>query len=150
MDSSEQYIKMSFKAWGYSQGIEIPTIPFISRKDGKQFLLTGEGHWYFDARDGSIPLKTQDQLQYMVLLHWEHSRNLSLVDNKSDYVLNEFLNFYGKGHKNKGKDTWGVYDYDYVSMKKELRGKYNSMEQLWLAFVMKEKYGKVWNRDEWK
>lgn len=24
-----------------------------------------------------------------------------------------------------------------------------SMEQLWLAFVMKEKYGKVWNGEEW-
>ena len=24
-----------------------------------------------------------------------------------------------------------------------------SMEQLWLAFVMKEKYGKVWNGKEW-
>ena len=26
---------------------------------------------------------------------------------------------------------------------------YDSMEQLWLAFVMKEKYGKVWNGKEW-
>ena len=26
---------------------------------------------------------------------------------------------------------------------------YRSMEQLWLAFVMKEKYGKVWNGKEW-
>ena len=25
----------------------------------------------------------------------------------------------------------------------------NSMEQLWLAFVMKEKYNKVWNNEEW-
>jgi len=24
-----------------------------------------------------------------------------------------------------------------------------SMEQLWLAFVMKEKYNKTWNREEW-
>ena len=24
-----------------------------------------------------------------------------------------------------------------------------SMEQLWLAFVMKEKYGKVWSGDKW-
>ena len=25
----------------------------------------------------------------------------------------------------------------------------NSMEQLWLAFIMKEKYGKVWDGDKW-
>jgi len=26
---------------------------------------------------------------------------------------------------------------------------FTSMEQLWLAFVMKEKYGKVWDRKDW-
>ena len=26
---------------------------------------------------------------------------------------------------------------------------YDSMEQLWLAFVMKEKYNKVWNGEDW-
>jgi len=26
---------------------------------------------------------------------------------------------------------------------------FTSMEQLWLAFVMKEKYNKIWNGDEW-
>jgi len=26
---------------------------------------------------------------------------------------------------------------------------YESMEQLWLAFVMKEKYNKVWDKKEW-
>lgn len=28
-------------------------------------------------------------------------------------------------------------------------GKYDSMNQLWLAFVMKELYNKVWNGEEW-
>ena len=27
---------------------------------------------------------------------------------------------------------------------------FQSMEQLWLAFVMKEKYGKMWSGTEWK
>jgi len=27
--------------------------------------------------------------------------------------------------------------------------KYNSMEELWLAFIMKEKYNKIWNGDDW-
>jgi len=26
---------------------------------------------------------------------------------------------------------------------------FNTGEQLWLAFVMKEKYDKVWNGDDW-
>lgn len=33
-----------------------------------------------------------------------------------------------------------------VSLKKQ---KYNSMNELWLAFVMKEKYHKVWNGKDW-
>jgi hypothetical protein len=33
----------------------------------------------------------------------------------------------------------------YVRKKKYL----HSMEQLWLAFVMREKYNKVWNGEEW-
>lgn len=31
----------------------------------------------------------------------------------------------------------------------DVPGKFVSMEQLWLAFVMKEKYGKTWNGEEW-
>lgn len=27
---------------------------------------------------------------------------------------------------------------------------FTSMEQLWLAFVMKEKYNKTWDGNEWK
>lgn len=30
-----------------------------------------------------------------------------------------------------------------------LLGDIKSMEQLWLAFVMKEKYGKVWDGEDW-
>ena len=38
-------------------------------------------------------------------------------------------------------DTWVIHEYP-------LRFR-ASMEQLWLAFVMKEKYGKVWNGEDW-
>jgi len=27
--------------------------------------------------------------------------------------------------------------------------RHDSMEQLWLAFVMKEKYNKIWNGENW-
>ena len=32
----------------------------------------------------------------------------------------------------------------------DYRELFTSMEQLWLAFVMKEKFGKVWRDGEWK
>jgi hypothetical protein len=31
----------------------------------------------------------------------------------------------------------------------DIAGYDDSMEQLWLAFVMKEKYNKIWNGEEW-
>ena len=30
-----------------------------------------------------------------------------------------------------------------------ISNKFNSMEQLWLAFVMKNKFNKIWNGEEW-
>ena len=32
---------------------------------------------------------------------------------------------------------------------KEYTSQFTSMEQLWLAFVMKKKYNKIWNGEEW-
>jgi len=52
-------------------------------------------------------------------------------------------------------DTFSVHDldkfYDWADQRTEiLHGcELESWEQLWLAFVMKEKYGKVWNGEEW-
>ena len=37
----------------------------------------------------------------------------------------------------------------YITMNTKYYKKFNSMEQLWLAFVMKEKCRKTWNGKEW-
>ena len=37
-----------------------------------------------------------------------------------------------------------------ISKSSVIDGNTYSMEQLWLAFVMKEKYNKVWNGKDWK
>ncbi len=41
--------------------------------------------------------------------------------------------------------------YKFVELKKapSYAAGFTSMEQLWLAFVMKEKYGKVWDSENW-
>lgn len=41
------------------------------------------------------------------------------------------------------------YSFYVFSMAVGALNKFTSMEQLWLAFVMKEKYGKVWNGENW-
>ena len=51
--------------------------------------------------------------------------------------------------------NWGVQWHlalDYLKLWKEETKAYNkftSMEQLWLAFVMREKYDKIWNGKDW-
>ena len=75
-----------------------------------------------------VPLWRQDQLQEI----WRQE----YLKRPSKYGwFGEFCNFIG--------DVYS--DYDLMNADEV----FESMEQLWLAFVMKEKYGKVWNGEEW-
>ena len=57
--------------------------------------------------------------------------------------LQEMIISFGHGHQNSGI-LIGVSSFSY-----KYRYDNGSMEQLWLAFVMKEKYQKTWNGKEW-
>lgn len=62
----------------------------------------------------------QDQLQEMVLNGWVGRKPYWL-----EHKFHEFLN-------------------------KNVKDIYSSLEQLWLAFVMKEKFNKVWDKEDWR
>ncbi len=83
----------------------------------------GEHDYYGNTSNGihRCWLPRQDQLQEMV---WRENAQHTLLD---------FYNGAG-GLFNEGQKYWL---------------QFISMEQLWLAFVMKEKYNKVWNGKEW-
>ena len=68
-------------------------------------------------------LPRQGQLQKMIKDKWKSEYCL--------YYLAMFIKF------------WKHYDEKYIVS-------FNSMEQLWLAFVMKEKYNRIWNKKEWE
>ena len=76
---------------------------------------------YHDDESGAIWLPTQDQLQDLL--------NYELSD--LTYDFNEF---------NFDKKFGGLLSID----------KFTSMEQLWLAFVMYEKYVKYWDGKKWE
>ena len=140
MDTSKEYIKMCEKA------VEIQTHPIKCKNSFGISLIEetigeevfGEinntrgyyelwGYYIDDVQFvGKIPneciwLPRQDQLQEMVYTHPERL-----------FRFYEFL----QHHYIYNCETWGSL------------GNY-SMEQLWLAFVMKEKYGKIWNGEDW-
>jgi len=142
MDTSETYIKLCEQAteiqkiWGYRKG------DWYSDKYYKNWGATvidsdiedayiGDHFVYKKSvitdleRDGAIWLPRQDQLQGMIVLNYGRELHFALRFNPDN--------------------TYMVWECD--------AGQYEcygtSAEQLWLAFVMKEKYGKVWNGGDW-
>lgn len=73
------------------------------------------------TREHCIWLPRQDQLQEMVYAQGNN------IDTNLAEAISQFYHF---------------------SMDK-YRQSFTSMEQLWLAFVMREKYSKVWDGEEW-
>jgi hypothetical protein len=122
MDTSEQYIKMCKKA------VEIQKLWKPATGDFYGWVIcesTGHEIW----QDGNkinvvadIWLPRQDQLQKILALNTTN-KTLMLVDGQ----IREFYNF--------------AMDWNFT--------KTNSMETLWLEFVMKELYNKTWNGKDW-
>ena len=135
MDTSKEYIKMCGKATDVQElrpvSIDWELGDYYSFEDG-DFGVTGVPNGYDDYfikhHQGEIWLPRQDQLQEMVEC-W--------TTNPVEKIL---------------RFAQGVYTYPQLEETEENQRyyfKFSSMEQLWLAFVMKEKYGKTWNGEEW-
>ena len=102
-----------------------------------------------------IWLPRQDQLQAMI--NPEHMQGIvsfSLIRRFSNFCLPEVVIYaesmeaYKECEDEKKKRAYekrieaGYEHQRYIAQ-------FTSMEQLWLAFVMKEKHGKVWSDDQW-
>ena len=123
MDKSETYIKMQDNARKF--------LPKWVPQDGDYFCCRGEVYIYQNLYMGSennedcFPLYRQDQLQEMIVFpHKADIPNASMPRRLARYIADWYDNY--------PQAYW-----------------FTSMEQLWLAFVMKEKYNKVWNGNEW-
>ena len=123
MDTSEQYIKMCKKAEEIQDIMGEVWIPF-----GQDILYSYEDVFAKKLTDNGnrwhcIWLPRQDQLQEMYLN--------SMPDGTYTKIFTLVEAFYGHF------EQYGYPSYAF------------SMEQLWLAFVMKEKYGKIWDGEDW-
>jgi len=127
MDTSKEYIEMCRKAediqtlWNFKDGDYI----YTSHKNNEPSWRVWSGYDAWDypcvtsLRD-PIWLPRQDQLQDMVIEKYKKHWGNSVMLGLMEEVVG-----------------WGT-QYTYVSM-----------EQLWLCFVMDERYGKLWNGSEW-
>ena len=120
MDTSKQYIKMCEGA----EEIQGEAWPLGIREPNFQSQngadVSGSGDWWYL----NTWLPRQDQLQEMVTVSHEVDYNNSMYP-----ILEKLWEFSCTLYLMKNPPT--------------------SMEQLWLAFVMKSLYSKTWNGSEW-
>ncbi len=133
MDISETYIKMCEKAEEIQELV-------TSLEDAQSFFHIWPNH---PKRLKLIVwLPRQDQLQKMGLPVIKEGQKYTHAFVKGEHpdrfinacLIEEFFDFCTGTYSSKK-----LYAYD----------NFNSMEQLWLAFVMKEMFGKSWNGEEW-
>lgn len=147
MDTSETYIKMHLalpkKLQEYPQEGD-----YYYDKETSEAGVCRLGEVYFPT-DKMIKLYEQDQLQEMVGDRPNHPWDLA-------YAFGFFCNpmyryeMYGTWVEEENGDGGiatrrKLLNQDEVDYPKQ----FTSMEQLWLAFVMKGKHNKVWNGREW-
>ncbi len=107
----------------YIKMCDCPEIQGRIWETGDVYAFAGESGYVVSsdyAPQHSIWLPRQDQLQEMVSTCFKAGLDLEIL-----YA------WYQRNRPHDVADEW------------------DSMEQLWLAFVMKEKYGKVWTGSEW-
>ncbi len=126
MDTTETYIKMRLAAIP-DLGMGHP--PSVHSHQCQPYLtdniwVAENGDFYYFTKSLTCQLERQDQLQEM-------------VDIKLSSIIDQFHEF-----------TFSVYGHIvYTETQRILR--FASLEQLWLAFCMSEKYGKLWRGTEW-
>lgn len=137
MDISEQYIRMCIESW--------PDIarfyrPLFSRRRRMLYSNGGSCERWDDA------VTTVNHTQWYPL--WEQDQLQEMVGSDVGEVLAKFQDFIHDPH--------GTRNGYYIDCKAlgllgwmKAQGLFHSMEQLWLAFVMHEKFAKHWSGSEW-
>jgi len=132
MDTSETYIKMMESAWlDIKDNLPIGVLIF-SRRQRMRYVLDGEIVDYRDAIttgncERAFPLLEQDQLQEM--LGWDRNP-IGYVEPLYRYITNDVCQM-----------AEGI--------EEQMLRIGDSMEQLWLSFVMKENFNETWDGEKW-
>ena len=178
MDTSEEYIAMCRQAVDYlpehkwDTGCFYAGIIHVCTNEAfwksTQEPQHEEGHWkkVMHARDNEMgwgvvddlcdpnfkvncghyeysevwPLYRQDQLQSLYKVPITPEEELGSKQ-RTPHLIYAFYTFVFGEQFARAKDKAPAMEYSL---------KFKSMEQLWLAFIMQEEYGKLWNGKEWE
>lgn len=124
MDTTEQYIKMCEGAiadlWADDCNWRIGSLWF-NKKTGVIIPIAWTGPWSKHEVKRYVPLWQQDQLQEML-----------------------------RGERKHSLETWNLHwAFHNWLIRSGVNTENGSFEQLWLVFVMHEKYGKRWDGEKW-
>jgi len=148
MDTSKEYIEMCSKAKEIQESWTPTFDDYVLIKKNWEirydwpnnnfFVIlnaqTGTGFWdtgyynLFVNKERDIWLPRQDQLQHII------TDDIYKLCVGFEIFLRGYPNYSLQPYVKGGADTYTIF---------------SSMEQLWLAFVMKEKWNKVWNGKDW-
>ena len=132
MDTSEQFIKMC----------DCPEIQDNWNPEGLDFTHRRAGRQY--KHGTMLWLPRQDQLQEMVGNNWVQN-----MVGCYDFAFQLSAGACAPCINEKLLESWQSGGDFYKECLNNLSTKYKSMEQLWLAFVMKEKFNKTWDGEKW-
>jgi len=132
MDVSPEYIKQCEKANKIQQLAEASNRVHWGYHFAGEVMLVEGGRYYWR----NVWLPTQGELQKMLL-----NDERDFVDLLSDF------HWHWTAYKTDEKYPWR----EYIEGRDEekIRKDFTSMEQLWLAFVMKTNWNKEWNGNDW-
>lgn len=138
MDTSQEYVKMCREAKEIQVGWQSRTGDFIYDYRAK---APGIGVYCSELQEYEVNygyrydtefvfwLPRQDQLQEMLEPYKNHESPLQFINQFNDFVEPFLIQQEG---------SWKNATWDF------------SIEQIWLAFVMKEKFNKAWNNETWE
>lgn len=150
MDVSNNYITMCDMAQEIQDGYKPSAGDFAVRACEYGHYTIGLVSWNYsewclwwsllDGTDGIILRGSNSQERYLDRLIW-----IPRQDQLQDMITGDLY----------GWPVSGIDNIDRLEFFNDFARDLNnsrtmSMEQLWLAFVMKEKYGKVWNNECWE
>jgi len=130
MDTSKEYIEMCGKATEIQKNIKVELGTFYFSKQSNEeynnYVYSMFDRWDEEYNDDAVWLPRQDQLQEML--------NGIGMSKKAKFRYHNMIHIlYTRYLSN--KSSVEIMDY---------WRQFKSMEQLWLAFVMIEKYNKIW------
>ena len=131
MDVSREYIKMCEEAKEIQKSIS--SAGNWHSYGNSEAVVSSQGSFYTLQNGGWVWLPRQDQLQEMINGSWQSK--LARLDIFCDPPTPEII----KAHEK---------IYQKVLARHKYINNFTSFEQLWLAFVMHERYEKYWSESE--